>query len=150
MQHILSHTQVRVMICDQVRDTEKNVRATRCYVFTSRCVHTFANVCTRNLSKQKFHVGLERVCSHHSFSPMLISPLSAFVFAPLKSWCSCCHQCCEDDEEEVCDQWLFQFWLCHSRSARNASSNLCRILSISSEYWNYVVLVLVEELWEFS
>ena len=36
VQHIpnLSHTQVRVMICDQVRDTEKNVRARRCSVFT--------------------------------------------------------------------------------------------------------------------
>ena len=40
VQHIpdLSHTQVRVMNCDQVRDTEKNVRATRCSVFT-RCAN---------------------------------------------------------------------------------------------------------------
>ena len=30
----LSHTQVRVMICDQMRDIEKNVRATWCSVFT--------------------------------------------------------------------------------------------------------------------
>ena len=29
----LSHTQVRVMICEQVRDSEKNVRATKCSVF---------------------------------------------------------------------------------------------------------------------
>ena len=29
----------RVMVCDQVRDTEKHVRATRCSVFTRRRVH---------------------------------------------------------------------------------------------------------------
>ena len=36
VQHIpnLSQTQVRVMICDQVRNTERNVRARRCSVFT--------------------------------------------------------------------------------------------------------------------
>ena len=38
VQHIpnLSHTQVSVMICDQVRDTEKNVRATKCSVFKTK------------------------------------------------------------------------------------------------------------------
>ena len=33
----LSHMQMRVMICDQVRDTEKNVRATRSSVFVLDC-----------------------------------------------------------------------------------------------------------------
>ena len=60
----------------------------------------------------------------------------------IESWCSCCHHYCEDDEEEECDQQVFQFCLCHSKSAppiwthpfkfsaSNASSNgLCLILS---------------------
>ena len=46
VQHIpnLSRTQVRVMICDQVRHTEKNVRATTCSVFAFVACTTFASV----------------------------------------------------------------------------------------------------------
>ena len=46
----LCHTHLREMICHQVRDTEKNVRATRCSVFTPpvACT-TFADVFTRKL-----------------------------------------------------------------------------------------------------
>ena len=35
----LSQREVREMICDQMQNTEKNVRATRCSVFTLRRVH---------------------------------------------------------------------------------------------------------------
>ena len=69
MQHIpnLSHTQVRVMIYDQVRDTEKNVRATRFSVFRNVPLRSSMNlssfVCASSLLEGSTSVPHLRVVS---------------------------------------------------------------------------------------
>ena len=90
-----------------------------CFHAPSRARHSPMSV--REIWEKNLH-GCERVCSHHSFHQCWSRHRV--------SWCSRCHHCCADDEEEVCDQWVFKLWLCHSRSTRNASSiGLCRALS---------------------
>ena len=106
----LSHTQVRVSICDQVRDTEKKVPATRCSVFTPRRVHDIRSFLYAKSLKQIYMALKESLAITN-------------VDLAIERLRPCCHHCCEGDEEEVCDQRGLQFGLCHSRSARNASLN---------------------------
>ena len=53
--------------CDGQRcAAQKNVRATRCSVFTPRRVHDIRQ-CLYAISVKEILCGFERVCSHHSF-----------------------------------------------------------------------------------
>ena len=99
----------------KVRDTdntEKNVRATMCSAFTPRRVHDIRQ-CLYAKSVKQILGGFVRVCSHQSLFPLIV--ISAVVRMMKRKFAT---------------SRVFQFWLCHSRSARNASSScLCRTLS---------------------
>ena len=72
----------------------------------SRARHSLMSVrevCEKNLG------GIERVCSHHSFHQCWSRHWVSWCSRHWVSWCSCCDHWCEDDEEEVCDQWFFEF-----------------------------------------
>ena len=74
---------MRVMICDQVRPTEKNVRATKCSVFSEREKNHIADMLTRCAVF---------VCPHHChyLSLMEVHWLKTHTtLANVRSWCSC-------------------------------------------------------------
>ena len=119
----LSRLQVRVtQVWNQVRDTEKTIRATKCSIFIHpscgrHSLMSVLEICETNYMDLDESVVI--IFFHQCWS------------CHWASLCSCFLHFCEDDEEEVYGLWRLQFWLCYSRSARNASLNdLWRALSI--------------------
>ena len=119
----LKHLEPNACAFDEshVRDTKKcasvsrSVHSTKCSVSSlpSRARHSPMSVSEICEKKSTWH---ERVCSHHS---------SHQCWSCHSPWCGSCHfadshHCVEDD---ACDQWDLQLWLCHSRSARSVSLN---------------------------
>ena len=73
VQHIpnFSHTQVRVMICDQAHDTEKNVRATRCSVFRCLISGEVGHLCHVPSFPAKAETGASQISQRSSLAPVL-------------------------------------------------------------------------------
>ena len=125
MQHnsnILSQTHVREM--SHMCETRKNVRLCHALCIRpsvprlpSRRVHDIRQ-CLQAKSVKKKSTWHERVCSHHS---------SDQCWSCHSPWCGSCHFAdshhCVEDEDDACDQWDLQLWLCHSRSTRSVSLN---------------------------
>ena len=108
-------------------------------VFCLVACTTFANVCTRNLLKMTKSTWLERVYTSHQ------------CWSCHSSWCCWCHVADShqyaEDEDDACDQWDLQLWLCHSRSARGDSLKMVfGALFLSLESRDSLVLVHVQEL----
>ena len=157
-------TRTHVRVKSAIKCGPLTRQKTRCSVFTPVACTTFDNVCTRDFWKQK-SANSPFTISPLVIMPLIISPLmilSLVISCPRhwESWCSC--SCCH------------QFWstmmkrkkrLKRKTVARNKSSNFDSSILIllamlhrmvfasfsrSSEFGNSVVLVLIEDLREFS
>ena len=80
----LSQTQVRVMICDQVRGTEKNMHATRCSVFTMVFLSVRLSTTAVPLSRRPWKT-LNPCLLSPCDMPICVRGLSSLSFGPSRS-----------------------------------------------------------------